>query len=142
LTTFRTIDYPWAGQHAGDHPVRPRGRRTKQSQRTIVPDKSYRTSDGSDGTRAGTFSVINNVPMADWAAAEKITRRVAGDGQKVATDVTSVYRPLPLCRLMDTRNLGAPFGDPILTASQGRALCLLVPAEFPPAAWWHCQCRL
>jgi hypothetical protein len=92
---------------------------------TTVTGDGYRTSDGSDGTRAGTTDIINQVPMVDWLPAQKITRRVAADGQKAATDVVSIYRPVPLCRLMDSRAgqpsaLGTNGG--LLTANNGRII--------------------
>jgi hypothetical protein len=74
---------------------------------------------------AGSVRTVNNVPLENWDAPKTITRRAVGDGQKAATDIVSVFRPLSLCRLMDTR-VGQPSAlgtnGGILLANNGRAI--------------------
>jgi hypothetical protein len=98
------------------------------AQRAIVPENGLGTSGVSDGVPVGTAANVNSVPMVNWAPAERITVRATGDRQKAATDVTAVYRPLPLCRLMDSR-VGQPSAlgtnGGILLANNGR---LITPA--------------
>ena len=91
-----------------------------QNQRSFNPG-STRVADGTTGVAAGT--VIDNVPLVNWQAAPSIKRRsVSADGQKAATDIVSVFRPLALCRMFDTRNAVAPLGGPIMSANNGRII--------------------
>ena len=96
-----------------------------QTQRAFMPENINRVSDGRDGMPAGTVQPSNYVPMNNWDAPKTFKSRVLGDGQKAATDATSVFRPLPLCRLMDTR-VGQPsalgVNGGVLLANNGRII--------------------
>jgi hypothetical protein len=93
-----------------------------QKVRSVADDYSSRVSDGRSGVPPGMLLSTDSMPMKNWQATPTIKTRKSTGAGKAATDIVSVYRPLPLCRLMDTRGPAGPLGAPLLAANNGRII--------------------